>query len=76
VLLFAGVIVAEASLSYLGLGTGVMYPSWGSMIEQGQNYIGRAWWMIIMPGIFLFATLFSANNIGKQIQSYFNPGIK
>lgn len=76
VLLFAGVIVAEASLSYLGLGTGIMYPSWGSMIEQGQNNMGRAWWMIIMPGIFLFAALFSANNIGKQIQSYFNPGIK
>ncbi|RPI66315.1 MAG: ABC transporter permease, partial [Ignavibacteriales bacterium] len=73
VLLFAGVIVAEAALSYLGLGTGVTQPSWGSMIEQGQNYIDRAWWMIIIPGIFLFITIFSANNIGKQIQSYYNP---
>ncbi len=76
VLLFAGVIVAEASLSYLGLGTGVTHPSWGSMIEQGQNYISKAWWMIIIPGIFLFTTLFAANNIGKKVQTYFNPGIR
>jgi peptide/nickel transport system permease protein len=76
VLLFGNVIVAEASLSFLGLGTGIMYPSWGSMIQEGQSYMRSAWWMIFMPGLFLFITVFSANNIGKRIQSYFNPRIK
>ena len=36
---YGNVILAEAALSYLGLGTGSNYPSWGSMIEAGQNYI-------------------------------------
>jgi peptide/nickel transport system permease protein len=76
ILLFSSVIVAEASLSYLGLGTGIMHPSWGSMIEEGQSYMRSAWWMIVMPGLFLFITIFSANNIGKRIQLYFNPRIR
>jgi peptide/nickel transport system permease protein len=76
VLLFAGVIIAEASLSYLGLGTGLMHPSWGSMIEAGQEYMERAWWMIISPGLLLFSTIFSVNSLGNRIQSYFNPRIK
>jgi peptide/nickel transport system permease protein len=76
VLLFSSVIVVEASLSYLGLGTGIMHPSWGSMIEEGEGYMRSAWWMIIMPGLFLFITIFSANNIGKKIQLYFNPRIR
>jgi peptide/nickel transport system permease protein len=76
VLLFGSVIVAEASLSYLGLGTGMMHPSWGSMINAGQDYMRSAWWMIFMPGMFLFVTLFAANDIGKKIQTYFNPRLK
>jgi peptide/nickel transport system permease protein len=76
ILLFSNVIVAEASLSYLGLGTGIMHPSWGSMIEEGQGYMRSAWWMIVFPGLFLFITIFSANNLGKRIQLYFNPRIR
>jgi peptide/nickel transport system permease protein len=76
ILLFGNVIVAEASLSYLGLGTGLMHPSWGSMIDEGQGYMRNAWWLILLPGIFLFVTIFSANNIGKRIQLFFNPRIR
>ncbi|UCH65330.1 MAG: ABC transporter permease [Ignavibacterium sp.] len=64
---FSNVILAESALSYLGLGTGNSYPSWGAMIESGQQYITKAWWMILFPGIILIFTLFSANNLGKNL---------
>ena len=73
---YGSVILAEAALSYLGLGTGSIYPSWGTMIEAGQNYLSQAWWMILFPGMFLTCTLYSANNFGKRIQAVFNPRLK
>ena len=73
---YGSVILAEAALSYLGLGTGSSYPSWGSMIESGQNYLSQAWWMIFFPGLLLFLTLYTANNLGKEINSYFNPRVE
>ncbi len=73
---YANVILAEAALSYLGLGTGSTYPSWGAMIEAGQNYLSHAWWMIFFPGLILFLTLYTANSLGQKINIYFNPRIE
>ncbi len=73
---YGAVILAEAALSYLGLGTGSFYPSWGAMIEAGQNYLTQAWWMIIPPGLCLFFTLYAANSLGKDINLFFNPRLK
>ncbi len=73
---YGNVILAEAALSYLGLGTGSSYPSWGAMIEAGQNYLSQAWWMILFPGLALFFTLLAANNLGKDINVYFNPRLE
>ncbi len=73
---FSNVILAESALSYLGLGTGNSYPSWGAMIESGQRYIIKAWWMISFPGLILIATLFSANDFGKRLNETINPGIQ
>lgn len=73
---YSNVILAEAALSFLGLGTGTSYPSWGAMIESGQNYLTDAWWMIFFPGIALFTTLFAANNLGRKFNVYFNPQLK
>ncbi|HMN50002.1 MAG TPA: ABC transporter permease [Ignavibacteriaceae bacterium] len=70
---FSNVILAESALSYLGLGTGTSYPSWGAMIESGQEYIAKSWWMIFIPGIILIVTLLSVNNIGRKINKFYNP---
>jgi len=72
---YGNVILAEAALSYLGLGTGLNYPSWGEMIEAGQEYLSQAWWMIFFPGIALILTLLTANNLGKELNQYYNPRI-
>lgn len=73
---YGNVILAEAALSFLGLGTGGSYPSWGQMIEAGQSYLTSGWWMILFPGLILFFTLFAANNLGKEISLYFNPRLR
>jgi len=73
---FSNVILAESALSYLGLGTGNSYPSWGAMIDSGQRYIIKAWWMISFPGLILIATLFSANDFGKRLNNAINQGIQ
>jgi len=72
---FSNVILAESALSYLGLGTGSSYPSWGAMIESGQRYVTKAWWMISFPGLILILTIFSANDFGKKLNRSINPGV-
>jgi ABC-type dipeptide/oligopeptide/nickel transport system permease subunit len=70
ILQFGSVIIAESALSYLGLGLGNNYPSWGAMIEEGQYYLSKAWWMSFFPCLFLFLTLYTANHFGsKQVAS-------
>ncbi|MEJ5262770.1 MAG: ABC transporter permease [Ignavibacterium sp.] len=72
---FSNVILAESALSFLGLGSGNQFPSWGAMIEKGQEYIYEAWWMIFVPGITLVLTLHSIHNIAKELNKFFNPKI-
>jgi len=72
IFLFSNVILAEAALSYLGLGSGNSYPSWGSMISSGQEYITKAWWLLAFPGLALILTLFTFNSTGKMLGKIFN----
>lgn len=76
VFLFSNVVLAEAALSYLGLGTGNTYPSWGSMISSGQEYITKAWWLIAFPGLGLILTLFAFNSSGRMLGLVLNPRLK
>jgi peptide/nickel transport system permease protein len=70
---FSNVILAESALSYLGLTISGGYPSWGSMIESGQEYMRAAWWMIVFPGTILILTLFTFNDLGRKINELFIP---
>jgi peptide/nickel transport system permease protein len=72
----SNVILAESALSYLGLGTGNEYPSWGAMIEAGQEYISQSWWLIFIPGLILVISLLSINEVGRDINKELNPAIK
>jgi peptide/nickel transport system permease protein len=73
---YGNVILAESTLSYLGLGAGSQYPSWGGMIDAGQSYISQAWWMIFFPGLALVVTLFIAYKSGQKINENYNPKLK
>jgi len=71
----AQAILAEASLSFLGLGTGRNYPSWGQMISLGRDYISVAWWLSTFPGLAILLTVLAINLVGDRIRDMFDPRV-
>jgi peptide/nickel transport system permease protein len=72
----AAAIIAEASLSYLGLGTQPPDSSWGAMLSMGQGYLSDAPWMALFPGIFIFITVLSINLFGDGLRDALDPKMK
>jgi peptide/nickel transport system permease protein len=67
------VIIAEASLSFLGLGTPPDRPSWGQTVANGRDYINRAWWIATMPGLALSLVVVSVGVFGDRVRDYLDP---
>jgi len=67
------VILAEASLSFLGLGTPPDHPSWGLIIANGRNYLSTAWWISTIPGVALSVVILAVGLFGDQLNDYLNP---
>jgi peptide/nickel transport system permease protein len=66
----AVLIVAEGSLAYLGLGLQQPDPSWGNMIaEAGLRDLRRHPYLVLVPGTFMFLTVFSLNTIGERLRA-------
>lgn len=61
-------VVAEASLSFLGLGVQRPTPTWGNIIAQGEQYLQSSPHLVLAPAFFLFLTVLSANYIGQNLQ--------
>lgn len=72
----AGTIIAESSLSFLGLGVQPPDPSWGSMINQGKDYMFLAPWYLFIPGIVMFVVILGINLLGDVLRDYFDPKMK
>ncbi|TDV56377.1 ABC transporter permease [Actinophytocola oryzae] len=73
---FAWFIIAEASLSFLGLGVDPNTPSWGQMLSDSRNYLALAWWYPAFPGIALVALVLGANMLGDGLQDHWDPYLK
>jgi ABC-type dipeptide/oligopeptide/nickel transport system permease subunit len=71
----AQAILAEAALSFLGLGTGRTYPSWGQMISLGRDYLSIAWWVSTFPGLAIVLTVLAINLVGDRIRDVFDPRV-
>jgi peptide/nickel transport system permease protein len=71
----AQAILAEAALSFLGLGTGRNYPSWGQMISLGRDYISIAWWLSTFPGLAILLTVLAINLVGDRIRDVLDPRV-
>jgi peptide/nickel transport system permease protein len=69
-------IVAEASLSFLGLGVPLDQPSWGSTIANGRDYVSTAWWIATMPGIALTIVVVSIGLLGDEIRDILDPNLQ
>lgn len=66
-------IVAESTLSFMGIGLPVEVISWGSMLSLSENaLLSRSWWMILIPGAFLVTTLFCLTNLGNYMRKSVN----
>jgi len=67
------VIIAEASLSFLGLGTPPEQPSWGQVVANGRAYLNTAWWISTMPGLALSLVVLCVGVFGDRLRDYLDP---
>jgi peptide/nickel transport system permease protein len=72
-LAIAGAVIAEASLSFLGLGQQPPAPSWGSMLNTAKNYVDNAPWMAIWPGLSIFLLVLAFNLLGDGLRDALDP---
>jgi peptide/nickel transport system permease protein len=72
-LAIAAAVIAEASLSFLGLGQQPPAPSWGSMLNVAKNYVDNAPWMAIWPGLAIFLLVLSFNLFGDGLRDALDP---
>ena len=75
-LTIATAIIAEASLSFLGLGQQPPAPSWGSMLNSAQRFLVNAPWMPVWPGLAIFVTVLSFNLLGDGLRDALDPRSK
>jgi peptide/nickel transport system permease protein len=72
-LAIAAAVIAEASLSFLGLGQQPPAPSWGSMLNTAKNYVDHAPWMAIWPGLSIFLLVLAFNLLGDGLRDALDP---
>ena len=65
-------ILAEAGLSFLGLGVQSSTPTWGLILADSRSFISRAWWLGVFPGLFIMVTVLSINFLGDALRDLFD----
>ena len=70
------IILAEASLSFLGFGVQPPTPSWGAMLAAGRNYLASAWWVATFPGVALAMTVMGVNLVGDWLRDRLDPKLR
>lgn len=71
-----GLILTEATLSFLGVGIPPPTPAWGILVAEGRDFIDSAWWQVIMPGTAIFLTLMSLNFLGDWLRDRLDPRLR
>ena len=66
-------ILQEAALSFLGVGSGSAYPTWGQMIAQGRDFVTVAWWLATFPGFAILLTVLAINLVGDRLRDALDP---
>ena len=70
------IIIAEASLSFLGLGPPPTTPSWGLTVAEGRQYLASAWWIAAVPGVALAVLVLSTGIFGDAIRERIDPKLR
>ena len=71
----AQAILQEAALSFLGVGSGRTYPTWGQMIALGRDFVTVAWWLPTFPGLAILMTVLAINLVGDRLRDALDPRI-
>jgi peptide/nickel transport system permease protein len=71
-----GLILTEASLSFLGIGVPSHIPTWGIMINDGRKFLATAWWVSVFPGLGIFLTVMAMNFLGDWIRDRTDPRLR
>jgi peptide/nickel transport system permease protein len=74
--IFAYAMLAEAALSFLGVGIQPPIASWGNIIAEGRDYATQAWWIMLFPGIAISLAALSLNLLGDALSDFFDPRLK
>lgn len=69
-------VIAEASLSFVGLGVSAQTPSWGAIINAGREYIWNAWWITTIPGIAITLTVVGVGLFGDWLRTKIDPRLR
>ena len=73
----AGVILSEASLSFLGLGVPPSVPTWGAMLADSRDQLlGGFWWLAVFPGVAIMLTVVSINVLGDWLRDFLDPRLR
>jgi peptide/nickel transport system permease protein len=73
---FAHAMLAEAALSFLGVGVNPEIPTWGNMINAGRDYVGTADWLMVFPGIAIVLAVLSLQMIGDGMRDLLDPRLR
>ena len=74
--IFAYSMLAEAGLSFLGLGVSPEIPTWGTMIAAGRQYVGQADWMTLFPGVAIVLAVLSLQMVGDGLRDLLDPRLR
>mgnify|MGYP005855036577 CR=1 FL=1 len=67
----AEAVLTESALSFLGIGVPIPEPSWGDVLKTAQDFPDIAWWMTLFPGLLIFLTVITFNNLGDRLRQKF-----
>ncbi|WP_158741907.1 ABC transporter permease [Acidisphaera sp. L21] len=73
---FAYAILADAALSFLGIGTPPPAPSWGNIVSEGRDYAVEAWWIMLFPGLAISIATLGMNLLGDGLRDVLDPRLK
>ena len=71
-----GIILLEASLSFLGAGVPPSIPTWGNMINDGRSYLQTGWWMSLFPSLGIIVTVMGFNLLGDGLRDALDPRLR
>ena len=74
--IFAYAVLAEAGLSFLGVGVPPVLPTWGSMISSGQPFVHQAFWLVVFPGIAIIVSALSLQMVGDGLRDLLDPRLR